>query len=171
MPIPALLIPVLTTLAAKGLDLIGNAILTKGKDVVEKELGVNIESSVETEEGLENLRQLQFQHEQRLVELTLENNRLDFDYYKVDADDRANARAREVAIIQAPEAGWLNHNLIPIVTLLVVVGGGLMLMLSGETDVKFAVTSIMTLVLGYHFGSSRSSASKDTAISNLSKVQ
>lgn len=166
-----LLIPVLTTLATKGLDLIGSAILAKGKDVVEKELGVSIDDSLATEEGTEMLRMKQMDHEARLIELALEDKKLDATYFKIEAEDRASAREREVAVLEAHDPGWLNKFIVPILALLVIIGGGLILYYHQDNEVKFSASNLMVLVLGYFFGSSRSSQQKDTAISNLSKVQ
>lgn len=163
-----LLIPVLTTLATKGLDLIGSAILAKGKDVVEKELGVNIDDALKTEEGTEQLRMAQMTHEEKLLELALSDKKLDQDYFRLEVADADSARKREVAIIEnAEHAGWLNTNLVPIMALLVIIGGGWMLSVNSDTDVKFAVTGMMTLVLGYYFGKSSNDWRKDSTINKL----
>lgn len=162
-----LLIPILTTLASKGLDLIGSAILAKGKDVVEKELGVSIEDELTTPEGVSQLKDLQMQHEEKLLELALEDKKLDQNYFKLEVEDTDSARKREVAIVTNPESGWLNQNLIPVLALLVILGGGYMLMINSDTDVKFAVTGMMSLVLGYYFGKSSNDWRKDSTINKL----
>jgi hypothetical protein len=171
MPIPLILAPVLAQLASKGLDLIGSAILAKGKNVVEKELGVDIEQSLTTEQGTEELRMAQMTHEEKLLEFALAEKKLDLNYYTTDAADRADARAREVAIVTNPDSGWLNRYIVSILALVVILGGGLILYFHSDNEVKFSVSNLMVLVLGYFFGSSRSSSQKDTAINNLSKVQ
>jgi hypothetical protein len=164
-----LLIPILTTLATKGLDLIGSAILAKGKDVVEKELGVDIESSLATEEGTQELKMKQMEHEEKLLQLALEDRKLDASYYQIDAEDRDSARKREIAVIEnAEHAGWLNVNLVPIIALVVVFAGLTILYYHQDTDVKFAVSNLITMVLSYYFGNSSSGWKKDSAINNLS---
>lgn len=163
-----ILIPILTTLATKGLDLIGSAILAKGKDVVEKELGVNIEDALVSEEGTEKLRIAQMEHEEKLIELALEDKKLDASYYQIDAQDRASAREREVRVIEAEHAGWLNTHIASILALTITVGGGFFLYFSTESDIKYAVVALMSSVLTYYFGSSKTSAQKDIAINNLS---
>jgi hypothetical protein len=60
----------LGTLAQNGLGLLSSAIQAKGKEVVEKTLGVKIPDSP-TPEDVSNLRQLQFEHEERLLNLVL----------------------------------------------------------------------------------------------------
>ena len=162
-----LLVPILTMLAEKGLNLVGSAILAKGKDVVEKELGVNIDDALMTEEGTEKLRIAQMEHEEKLLALALEDRKLDASYFGLEVADADSARKREMVIAVSEEAGWLNRNLVPILALLVIIGGGYMLIINSDTDVKFAVTSMMTLVLGYYFGKSSSEWRKDSTISRL----
>lgn len=162
-----LLIPILTTLASKGLDLIGSAILAKGKDVVEKELGVSIEDELATPEGTEQLKNLQMAHEEKLLELSLEEKKLDQNYFKLEVDDAASARTREIAIAVSEEAGWLNRNLVPILALIVVLGGGCLLVFTKETDLRIAIVGMMTMVLGYYFGKTSSEWRKDSTISRL----
>ena len=58
----------LGTLAENGLGLLSSAIQAKGKEVVENTLGVKIPDNP-TPEDVEKLRDLQFKHEERLIEL------------------------------------------------------------------------------------------------------
>jgi hypothetical protein len=58
----------LGTLAQNGLGLLSSAIQAKGKDVVEKALGVKITDNPGPEE-VSKLRQLQYEHEEHLLEL------------------------------------------------------------------------------------------------------
>lgn len=162
-----LLIPVLTTLAEKGLDMIGSAILAKGKDVVEKELGVNIDDALTTEEGTQVLRQAQLAHEEKLLEMSLADKKLDQTYFQLETVDADSARRREVDIATSENTGWLNKNLVPILALTVVVGGGLMLFTVKDTTIQMAVVSLITMVLGYYFGKSSSEWRKDSTISRL----
>ena len=66
----------LTTLAENGLGLLSSAIQAKGKEVVEKTLGVKIADNP-TQEEVAKLRQLQYDHEERLIELGIEKARLE----------------------------------------------------------------------------------------------
>lgn len=163
-----LLIPILTTLATKGLDLIGSAILAKGKDVVEKELGVSIEDELATPEGTLQLKDLQLTHEEKLLELALEEKKLDQNYFQFEVQDADSARKREVAVIQnAENAGWLNANLVPILALLVIIGGGGLLFYTERADLSMAIVGMMTMVLGYYFGKSSNDWRKDSTINKL----
>ncbi len=62
---------------------------------------------------------------------------------------------------------WLPRNVPAILALVVVVGGGYVLATTTEPDVRTAVVSLMTLVLGFFFGSSTGSHAKDGTIEQL----
>ena len=158
-----ILIPVLTKLAESGLDLIASAVISKGRDVVEKELGVNLETTATPE-----LQKAQMDHEERLLQLALDEKKLDGDYYKVDAEDRNSARVREATII-ASDTDWFNRSIASVLALCVIIGGGTFLYFSGDADIKYGVIALMSSVLTYYFGSSKTSAQKDVAINNLSR--
>jgi hypothetical protein len=66
----------LGTLAENGLGLLSSAIQAKGKQVVENTLGVKIPDNP-TAEDVSNLRQLQFEHEERLLELGIEKAKME----------------------------------------------------------------------------------------------
>lgn len=66
----------LATLAQSGLGLLSSAIQAKGKQVVEDTLGVKIPDNP-TPEDVEKLRQLQYEHEERLIELGIEKAKLE----------------------------------------------------------------------------------------------
>ncbi len=169
--IPLLLVPLLEKLASSGLNLIGNAVLNKGKQVVEDKLGVSLDDAMLTEEGKQKLLQLQNDHEEQLLTLALEDRKIDLDFYKADAEDRDSARDMNTKISTSAEASWLAKDIVPILSLIVVIGGGIMLATSNDTDTRMAIVGIMTLVLGFYFGTSSQSKAKDTTISNLSGSQ
>jgi hypothetical protein len=66
----------LGTLAQNGLGLLASAIQAKGKQVVEEKLGISI-SDNPTPAEVEKLRQLQFDHEERLLELGIEKAKVE----------------------------------------------------------------------------------------------
>jgi hypothetical protein len=66
----------LGTLAESGLTLLSSAIQAKGKEVVENTLGVKIPDNP-TPADVEKLRQLQYDHEERLLELGIEKAKLE----------------------------------------------------------------------------------------------
>ena len=66
----------LGTLAENGLTLLSSAIQAKGKEVVENTLGVKIPDNP-TPADVATLRQLQYDHEERLIELGIEKAKLE----------------------------------------------------------------------------------------------
>ena len=79
----------LSTLAESGLNLLSSALQAKGKDVVEKTLGVKIPDSPSPAD-VEKLRQLQYEHEERLLELGIEKARLEQEELKALLDAAKN---------------------------------------------------------------------------------
>lgn len=167
--IPLILAPLIAKLAESGLNLIGNAVLNKGKDFVEDKLGVSLDDALSTDEGKQKLLQLQTDREEMLLAAAIENRKIDFNFYEVDAKDRDSARDMNARVNESEYSSWLTKNIVPILALIVVVGGGLIIAYGADTDVKIAVVGIITLVLGFYFGTSASSKTKDTTISNMAK--
>lgn len=159
--IPLLLAPLLAKLAESGLSLIGNAVLNKGKELVEEKLGVDLSAELETEEGKQVLLQMQTEHEQFLIIAALEDR-------KVTLADVANARAREVALAST-DVSWLAKNIVPVLALLVTIGGGAGMIYSPQDDVRLGLASIISLVLGYYFGTSKGNDRQVATIQNLSQ--
>ena len=79
----------LGTLAQNGLGLLSSAIQAKGKEVVETTLGVKISDNPSPVE-VEKLRQLQFDHEERLLELGIEKARIEQEELKALLAAQAN---------------------------------------------------------------------------------
>ena len=167
--IPLILAPLLSQLAASGLSLLGSAVLNKGKDFVEEKLGVNLDNALQTEEGKFKLLQLQTDNEQMLLDAAIANRKIDLDYYEADAKDRDSARDMNTRVNESQYASWLTKNIVPMLAIIVVVGGGSMIAFAPEADMRLGVTGIVTLVLGFYFGSSSSSKTKDATIENMSQ--
>lgn len=108
--LPALLAPLLTSLAEKGLSVLGNAVLAKGKDVIEKQLGVNLEAAVQSEEGLIKLRQLEMEHEEFLINAAQRKSEFELEFEKVA---QYNVTKRWQADMLSDS--WLSKNIRPIV--------------------------------------------------------
>jgi hypothetical protein len=110
MPIPVALAALVSTLAQQGLSLIGNAVLAKGKEVVEEKLGVNLEESVKTEAGLIRLQELQIEREEVLNNFVLAQREQELKFEEMAHADRANSRDSNARIQESSEASWLAKN-------------------------------------------------------------
>jgi hypothetical protein len=104
----------LGTLAENGLGLLSSAIQAKGKEVVEKTLGVKI-SDTPTPEDVSKLRQLQYDHEERLLELGIEKARLEQEELKALLEAQANQENNVSDRWKADMASdsWLSKNIRP----------------------------------------------------------
>jgi hypothetical protein len=104
----------LGTLAQNGLGLLSSAIQAKGKEVVENALGVKISDNPSPEE-VSKLRQLQFDHEERLLELGIEKARLEQEELKAllaaQASQDNNVSDRWKADMASDS--WLSKNIRP----------------------------------------------------------
>jgi len=104
----------LGTLAENGLGLLSSAIQAKGKEVVESTLGVKISDTPSPEE-VSKLRQLQFDHEERLLELGIEKARLEQEELKAllaaQASQDNNVSDRWKADMASDS--WLSKNIRP----------------------------------------------------------
>ena len=104
----------LGTLAESGLTLLSSAIQAKGKEVVEKTLGVQIPDNP-TPADVEKLRQLQYDHEERLLELGIEKAKLEQEELKellaAQANQENNVSDRWKADMASDS--WLSKNIRP----------------------------------------------------------
>ena len=105
----------LGSLAQNGLGLLSSAIQAKGKEVVEKTLGVSIPDNP-TPEDVSKLRQLQYDHEEKLLELGIEKAKLELEEMKVlasaAANDADNITDRWEADMTSDS--WLSKNIRPL---------------------------------------------------------
>jgi hypothetical protein len=112
----------LSTLAQNGLGLLSSAIQAKGKQIVEEKLGVKISDNPGPEE-VSKLRQLQYDHEERLLELGIEKARLEQEelaaLLAAQANQENNISDRWKADMTSDS--WLSKNIRPM-TLIYLLG-------------------------------------------------
>jgi len=148
----------LGSLAENGLTLLSSAIQAKGKEVVEKTLGVKIPDSP-TPEDVSKLRQLQFEHEEKLLELGIEKAKLELEEMKVLAaaaqNDADNITDRWQADMSSDS--WLSKNIRPMSLIAIFLGYFLFAMMSafGFNANESYVTLLGNwgmLIMGAYFG-------------------
>jgi hypothetical protein len=149
----------LGTLAESGLNLLSSAIQAKGKEVVEKTLGVKISDNPSPEE-VEKLRQLQYDHEERLLELGIEKAKLEQQELEALLAAQANQENNVSERWKADMASdsWLSKNIRPISLIAIFTGYFLFAMMSafGMNANESYVTLLGNwgmLVFGAYFGS------------------
>lgn len=172
MPLPAILAPLL----GAGLNLVANAVQAKGKDWVEKKLGVELKPDMSSED-LAKVQIAQMEHEQELLRLRIEEDKLDLAELELRVKDTDSARDRETVIATSKDAPLLNKIVTPVLALLLL---GVTFILFGvvlfdQTPVDPSRKDILIYILGvlsavatqvvsYYFGSSAGSKAKDDAI-------
>jgi len=95
MPIPAFLVPILT----QGLNLVANAALKKGKKWVQEKTGVDLDQPELTPEDFVKLKQFEMDHEEELIKLRQEDDKLSFEIEKAYLEDVANARGMQMVAL------------------------------------------------------------------------
>ena len=149
----------LGTLASNGLGLLSSAIQAKGKEVVENTLGVKIPDAP-TPEDVAKLRQIQFDHEERLLELGIEKAKMELAELdllaKAAQNDADNITDRWEADMASDS--WLSKNIRPMSLIAIFLGYFLFAMMSafGYNANESYVTLLGNwgmLVFGAYFGS------------------
>jgi len=168
------MLPIVATLIANGLGLVGNAVLAKGKDVIEKKLGIDIESALETDTGKQSLLQLQNDHEEFLVTSALEER-------KVELADVVSSRDANARIQESENSSFLAKNTGYILDYIIVLGTFFLAYLIffvgiPQENKEIAFTAFGSLiamcvtVVGWHRGSSSASMKKSLELSNLKGI-
>lgn len=164
----------LTTLAQNGLGLLSSAIQAKGKEVVENTLGVKIPDDPNPED-IAKLRQAQFDHEERLLELGIEKAKQDLEAFKEEVKDRDSARGRDAEFIRR---GVHNYRADVMVGVAAIAVGWMVYLVWSSPSLDEYVKGIVTLVLGrflgyldniysFEFGTTRGSKEKDETINKM----
>lgn len=168
--------PLLTLLLSKGLPLIGNAVMAKGKEWIEEKTGVTLSTSSLSETDLLKLKQFEMDHEEELMRLRIENDKLDLEAFKLEVADRDSARTRDRDFIKL---GAINYRANFMFFLAIVMVGLLVWIVWKDPSINEYVKGIFTLVLGrflgyldniynFEFGTTRGSQNKDETIKKLS---
>lgn len=177
--VPVILAGLLTELASKGLSMLGNAVLAKGKDVVEKELGVDLSKSVQSEEGLIKLRELTMKHEEFLLDISAKAADRELAEVTMINSNTADAREANVKIQESSSASSLAKNMAYWIDGFIVVAtfclAYLLLIKAIPVENKevfyTAFGSLLSLcltIVNFHRGSSANNRGKDETINRLS---
>lgn len=148
----------LASLASNGLGLLSSAIQAKGKQVVEKTLGVSIADDP-TPEEISKLRQLQFDHEERLLELGIEKAKADLEELRVFAQAAQN-EDNNVSDRWKADMGsdsWLSKNVRPLSLVAIFTGYFVFAMMSAfGLDANESYVQLLgqwgMLIMGAYFG-------------------
>ncbi len=170
----------LQPLIAGGLNLIANAALAKGKEWVQEKTGIDISKASLNDADLAKLQQYEMDHEEELLRIKVEDNRISADLQKAYLEDVQDARGMNIetsksedkfvrrfiyylaifwSVCAATYIGFITFGYIP------------------EENVRFADTilgfllgTVIASILGFFYGSSKGSHDKTEALAKeLSK--
>ena len=174
--IPAALAAILTPLLGNGLNLVANAVMAKGKDFVEKKLGVELKPDMSPED-LAKIQIAQMEHEEELLKLRLQHDSLDLAELEMLLKSTNDARQREVQIANSDKAPLLNKIVTPVLALSILLLTFVLfgVVMFNDTPVEASRKDILIYILGvlsaiasqivsYYFGSSQGSKDKSDAL-------
>ncbi len=148
----------LGSLAQNGLGLLSSAIQAKGKEVVENTLGVKIPDAP-TPEDVAKLRELQFAHEEKLLELGIEKAKMELAELELlakaaqnDADNITDRWEADMA-----SDSWLSKNIRPMSLIAIFAGYFLFAMMSAfNYNANESYVTLLgnwgMLIMGAYFG-------------------
>lgn len=110
------MLPIVGALLENGLSLLGNAVLAKGKDWVEQKTGVKLGENLAPEQVVA-LKQAEMQHEEELLKIRLEDNKLNAEIFKVETQAVTDRWKADMA-----SDSWLSKNIRPM-TLIAILAG------------------------------------------------
>lgn len=140
------MLPVVATLLSQGLSLIANAVISKGQQVVEKELGVKLDTASST-----TLRELEMKHEEFLLSAAVKKQEMD-----MEAEKAAQAAVSDRWKADMLSDSWLSKNIRPLVLIYLL---GAYTVFSIGSGISFNITQayvellaqMLMLVMGAYF--------------------
>ena len=179
--IPAALQAILTPLLGNGLNLVANAVMAKGKNYVEQQLGVTLKPDMSPED-LAKIQIAQMEHEEELLKLRLQHDSLDLAELEMLLKSTNDARQREVQIANSDKAPLLNKIVTPVLALSILLLTFVLfgVVMFNDTPVEASRKDILIYILGvlsaiasqivsYYFGSSAGSKEKTDALKEAIK--
>ncbi len=169
--------PIIAGLLQAGLPILAKAFATKGSEVIQDKLGVNIPDLLGSEEGRVKLRELELKHAEFLLSLDQADKERELAWFGSEIADKASARVRDSEIVKAAGAN-LRANLMFAIAVAAILW--LVWVIWKSADISEYTKGIFTLVLGrflgyldniynYEFGTTRTSRTKDMTIAKLTK--
>jgi hypothetical protein len=161
------MLPVLAAIVKAGLPILAGAVASSGKDLIEKKLGIDLTSALGSEEGQYKLKQLEYEHEEFLINSAQTTDARELDYFKAEVEDRKDARSREVEVARTSGAPYWFPSTVTLLTFVIVCGCGWLFATTKEENTKYVLVSVITMVLQYYYGTTKASSSKDSIIAGM----
>lgn len=173
------MLPIVATLLEAGLGILGNAVLSKGQEVIEEKLNVNLDKMTSTTEGKIQLLKIQTEHEEFLSNLAVKTKEQEIESKKIDQANTDGARALQIAALAQQDgfskrfiyyfaSTWTLFSIVYIllITFLNIPTANVRF---ADTILGFILGTIIATIINFFFGSSKQSQAKDTALADAIK--
>jgi hypothetical protein len=167
--LPAILLPLLE----RGLSLVANAALVKGKEFIEEKTGIKLEAEM-SEENILALQKFQLDHQEELKRIQLEENKLEVEHERLRFTDVDSARQMQKTAMQSNNfftQSFTNLLAAYLIFAATVYIGFITFGFVPEANQRFADTilgfilgSVLAAIIGFYFGSTKNSQRKDDTI-------
>lgn len=141
-----ILIPIVSQLFSQGLNLLGNAVLAKGQDVIEDKLGVKLDIA-----SSETLKKLEIEHEEYLLDIGMKKIEME-----IAAEQVAQSNVTDRWKADMLSDSYLSKNIRPFVLIFLLSVYTIFAFLSSiNVDVKVSYVELLAqmlmLVMGAYF--------------------
>lgn len=145
------MIPIVAALMEAGLGMLGNAVLAKGKEVVEDKLGIKLpdgDKPLDPAQVVE-LKKAEMAHEEWLIDAGIRRQQ-----QEIDAEKVAQENVTERWTADMSSDSWLSKNIRPMSLIYLTVAFTLLMLLDGYTDFnpEPAYVSLLGELLKVAFG-------------------
>lgn len=172
-----LLAPILAELAKNGLGILANAITAKGKEVVEEKLGVKIPDAGLSPELALQLKSLEFQHEQWLLDAGIRQAQQGLEETKAQLADVQDARKMQGSALAQDDLfskRFIYYFATAIFVFCAVYVTAITFLEIPKENVRFADTilgfllgTFMATLINFFYGTSQKSSTQTSVISTL----
>jgi hypothetical protein len=173
--------PFLVGLIGQGLNLLSNAVMSKGKDWIEEKTGIDVSKASLSQEELVKLRQFEMEHEEELRLIQQGDDKLSAEIEMAYLKDVDSARQMQVSALSQDDLfskrfvyylaifwsltaalfiGFVTFTTIPEQNIRF-----------ADTIIGFLLGTIISTIMGYFYGTSKSSQNKDELIRQVVKGQ
>lgn len=171
--LPALLAPLL----AQGLSLVGNAVMAKGKDWLQEKTGVDVSKASLSDEDFLKLKQFEMEHQEELIRLRQEDDKLSVEIEKAYLADTQSARQMQTAALSQSDLfskRFIYYFAMFWAVVAAIYIGFITFAPIPEANIRFADTilgfllgTLVSQIISFFYGSSSSSQNKDELIKSV----
>ncbi len=166
----------LAPLLSNGLDLIANAVKQKGKEWLKEKTNIDLKASMSDDELLQ-LKQFELDQEVELLKLSVEQQALNIDLEKAYLRDTQSARSMQAAALNQEDI-FAKRFILYFAIFWSILAAGFICAITfvsiPESNIRFADTilgfllgTIVSQIMQFFYGSSKSSQSKDNVIKDF----